>query len=251
MRSSYKRLSALLLLASAVSPVLTAHAETEIDTAQLERLIQNANRVQLKLQKQLDSQASEITTLRGQVEQYSYQIKQLTDRQRQLLIDMDSLRSQSAQTKDSFSGSQSSAVQSSSAETTASQASSPSSSGSEKEDYQTAVDLLLKQKDYPAAIEAFKAFQTNYPDSEYIPNSHYWLGQLYYSQGQDMDAAKSFAAVIAYEDSSKRADALVKLADIAKRKNNPEAAKKYYQKAIDEYPNSSSAQLAQSALSNL
>ncbi|MGB2078253.1 MAG: tol-pal system protein YbgF [Vibrio sp.] len=245
MLGSYKRLFSLLLLVGAVSPVLTAHAATETDKVeQLERLIQNANRVQLKMQKQLDAQASDITSLRGQVEEYSYQIKQLTERQRQLLIDLDDLRSSTAA---STPASTSAAVTSEPSQSS----SSVSASGSEKADYQAAVDLLLKQKDFDGAKSAFQSFQQNYPDSSYIPNTHYWLGQLYYSQNQDVDATKSFAAVIAYSDSSKRADALVKLADIAKRNNKPDVAKKYYQKAIDEYPNSSSAQLAQSALANL
>jgi TolA-binding protein len=54
--------------------------------------------------------------------------------------------------------------------------------------------------------------------------------------------------VIAYEDSNKRADSLVKLGDIARRNNKPGVAKKYYQQVVDEYPNSSSAEKAKQYL---
>ena len=50
--------------------------------------------------------------------------------------------------------------------------------------------------------------------------------------------------MVSDKDSPKRADALVKLGDIAKRNNNVKAANKYYQQVIKEYPNSSAAKLA-------
>lgn len=121
-------------------------------------------------------------------------------------------------------------------------------SGDEQSAYQAAVDLILKDRDYDGAITALKDFQVKYPNSGYAANAHYWLGQLYFAKKQDVDSAKSFAAVASYKDSSKRADALVKLGDIAKRNNNDKAANKYYQQVISEYPNSSAAKLAQSNL---
>jgi TolA-binding protein len=70
------------------------------------------------------------------------------------------------------------------------------------------------------------------------------LGQLYFAKKQDKEAATSFAAVVSYKESNKRADALVKLGDIAKRNNNEAQAKKYYQQVVDEYPTSASAKVA-------
>ncbi|MCV5231961.1 tol-pal system protein YbgF, partial [Escherichia coli] len=84
--------------------------------------------------------------------------------------------------------------------------------------------------------------------STYSANSHYWLGQLYFAKKQDKDAVKSFAAVVSYKDSNKRADALLKLGEIAERNNNAAQAKKYYQQVVDEYPGSASAKLAGSKL---
>lgn len=54
--------------------------------------------------------------------------------------------------------------------------------------------------------------------------------------------------MLGFEKSNKRADALVKLGDIAKRGNKADEAKKYYEQVISEYPGSSSAKVAQSNL---
>ncbi|MEF1175189.1 tol-pal system protein YbgF, partial [Vibrio sinaloensis] len=125
-----------------------------------------------------------------------------------------------------------------------------SSNADEQTAYQNAVDLILKKRDYTGAIAAFQQFQKDYPDSSFTPNSHYWLGQLYFAKKQDKEAVKSFAAVISYQDSNKRADALVKLGDIASRNNNAEQANKYYQQVLDEYPSSASAKLAKERIKN-
>lgn len=114
--------------------------------------------------------------------------------------------------------------------------------------YQNAVDLILKKRDYAGAIAAFQKFQTDYPNSTFSANAHYWLGQLYFAKKEDKEAAKSFAAVVSDKGSNKRADALVKLGDIAKRNNNAEQARKFYQQAVDEYPDSASAKIAKENL---
>ena len=161
----------------------------------------------------------------------------MLQRQRELFIEIDKLRSQVSQ-----------ANVEPQPEKTESKGGTFSADVDEKTAYQNAVDLILEKRDYTGAIAAFQAFQKKYPDSNFTPNSHYWLGQLYFAKKQDKEAVKSFAAVVAYKDSVKRADALVKLGDIAMRNNNEAQAKKYYQQVVSEYPNSSSAELAKKNL---
>lgn len=224
---------------STVVSVASAHAASnETDVERLERLLQNRNRVQLQMQTQMDEMALEISELRGQLERNSYNMEQMLQRQRDLFIDLDKLRSQMG----------TAAVAS-----TATQEKKPSkgtfsTNADEQTAYQNSVDLILKKEDYTGAIAAFKQFQTDYPDSSFAPNAHYWLGQLYFAQRQDKEAEQSFKAVLEFQDSNKRADALVKLGDIAKRGNDLETAKKYYQRVVDEHPTSSSAKVATSRL---
>ncbi|MFH4782230.1 tol-pal system protein YbgF [Vibrio diabolicus] len=250
MFSNTKRAVALTLLASAVNFAFAAPApvsdlnstssvsksrSSETEVERLERLLQNRNRVQLQMQQQIDQMSQEISELRGQLERNSYEMKQMLQRQRELFVELDRVRGE---------------IKSAPA-----QEAKPAKTGGqytpnvdEQTAYQNAVDLILKKRDYTGAIAAFQQFQKDYPDSTYSANSHYWLGQLYFAKKQDKDAVKSFAAVVSYKDSNKRADALLKLGEIAERNNNAAQAKKYYQQVVDEYPGSASAKLASSKL---
>ncbi|MEZ8100344.1 tol-pal system protein YbgF [Vibrio bivalvicida] len=256
MFSNLKRVVTLTLLASAASSLLAAPAPVsdlsgsntatssssvrgnETDVQRLERLLENRNRVQLQMQQQLDEMALEISELRGQLEKSTYDMQQMLQRQRELFIELDKVRSQTSVP----------VVQATSDTSEKPKGGTFSSDVDEQTAYQNSVDLILKKRDYTGAIAAFQQFQKDYPDSTFTPNSHYWLGQLYFAKKQDKEAVKSFAAVIAYKESNKRADALVKLGDIAQRNNNAEQAKKYYQQVVEEYPNSASAKLAKERL---
>lgn len=251
MFSNLKRVLTLTLLASAASATLAAPAPVsdlgnrttlsrstakETDVERLERLLENRNRMQLQMQKQLDDMALEINELRGQIERNNYDMQQMLQRQRELFVELDSLRSNASKRPVATESSEEVPL------------GTFSSDADEQAAYQNAVDLILKKRDYAGAITAFKQFQKNYPNSSFASNAHYWLGQLYFAQRQDQDAAKSFTAVLNYQDSAKRADALVKLGDLATRNNNATQAKKYYQQVIKEYPNSASAKVAKDNL---
>ncbi|MDF2153710.1 tol-pal system protein YbgF [Vibrio sp. CAU 1672] len=222
-------------LNSSTSSVSQTRTSPETDIERLERMLQNRNRVQLQMQQQIDQMSLEINELRGQLERNSYEMQQMLKRQRELFVELDRVRGEikAAPVKEA-------------------QPEQPvgkfSTNVDEQTAYQNAVDLILKQRDYTGAIDAFLQFQKDFPDSTYSANSHYWLGQLYFAKKQDKEAVKSFAAVVAYEKSNKRADALVKLGDIAARNDNAEQAKKYYQQVVDEYPGSASAKVANSKL---
>lgn len=257
MFSNLKRIVTLTLLASAAGQVLAAPApvsdlsnsssastsraqqsSSESNAQRLERLLENRNSVQLKMQQQLDDMALEISELRGQLERNSYDMQQMLQRQRELFIELDRVRGEMKNTTTS----------SSQPTTDTDIAGTFSSNVDEQTAYQNAVDLILKKRDYSGAIAAFQQFQKDYPDSNFASNAHYWLGQLYFAKKQDKEATQSFAAVLTYSDSNKRADALVKLGDIAKRNNNTAQANKYYQQVVDEYPTSASAKVAKENL---
>lgn len=252
--SNLKRIIPLTLLASAATFMVAAAApvtdlnssSTSSGTAssssieRLERLINSRNQIQLQLQQQLDGLSEELSEMRGMVERNSYELDQMLDRQRQLYIEIDTLRTaKPAVTVTTPTDPSDKSTGAYATDTNENQA------------YQNAVDLILKEKDYEGAAKAFKDFIAGYPDSVYASNAHYWLGQLYFSQKNDIEAAKSFAKVVSYSDSNKRADALLKLGDLAQRNSNTAAAKKYYQKVVTEYSESTSAQTARKQLRNL
>ncbi len=268
MNSNVKRILPLLLLVSSAAHVVAEPApvsdlnsnvtttstpssnqsvtptqrSSESSIERLERLLKSGNRVQLAMQQQLDEIATELSELRGNVERNSYDLGQMLERQRDLYRELEAVRSQPAaeSTVPEDSGTDSGSAQGSYA-----------TSSSENEEYQAAVNLILKDKNYTGAISAFETFLTSYPESVFTPNANYWLGQLFFAQKNDVEAAKNFAQVISFADSNKRADALLKLGDLARRNNNNEAAKKYYQLAVDDYPKSTTASQAADNLKKL
>lgn len=250
--SNLKRIIPLTLLASAATLVVAAPAPvTDLNATttssapasstsieRLERLIKSRNQIQLQLQQQLDGLSEELSGMRGMVERNSYELDQMLERQRQLYIEIDTLRTAKP-------------VPVVPAAEGTSDSGSYAADTNENEAYQNAVDLILKKKDYAGATKAFQDFVAAYPDSVYSSNAHYWLGQLYFAQKNDIEAAKSFAKVVSYTDSNKRADALLKLGELAKRNNNKAAAEKYYQKVVTEYPDSTTAKTADKQLKSL
>ena len=253
--SNLKRIIPLTLLASAATlvvaapaPVTDLNATTTSSTPassssieRLERLIKSRNQIQLQLQQQLDGLSEELSEMRGMVERNSYELDQMLERQRQLYIEIDTLRTAKpvpvvAPTEGTVDSDSSGSY---------------ATDTNENEAYQNAVDLILKKKDYAGATKAFQEFVVAYPDSVYSSNAYYWLGQLYFAQKNDIEAAKSFAKVVSYSDSNKRADALLKLGELAKRNNNGAAAENYYKKVLTEYPDSTTAKTADKQLKSL
>lgn len=254
--SNLKRIIPLTLLASAATLVVAAPAPvTDLNASsnstssapassasieRLERLIKSRNQIQLQLQQQLDGLSQELSEMRGMVERNSYELDQMLERQRQLYIEIDNIRTAKPTVEAKPEATEGGSTEGAYAADT-----------NENAAYQNAVDLILKEKNYAGATKAFQEFVTAYPDSVYSSNAHYWLGQLYFAQKNDVEAAKSFAKVVSYTDSNKRADALLKLGEVAKRNNNDAAAKKYYQKVVSEYPDSTTAKTAVSKLKSL
>lgn len=86
------------------------------------------------------------------------------------------------------------------------------------------------------AMVAFQNFIKNYPDSTYLPNANYWLGQLNYNKGKKDDAAYYFASVVKnYPKSPKAADAMFKVGVIMQDKGDTAKAKAVYQQVISKY----------------
>jgi tol-pal system protein YbgF len=240
--SNSVRTLALALLVSVAAPVAATSAPvTEVGAGsttvdRLERMLQARNQMQLDMQRQLDQMAQELSTLRGNVERNSYEIKQVVERQRDLYREVDTLRT---------------AKQATPAPKDTAKDASPVSFTDDKSEnaaYEAAVNLILKEKDYQGATKAFKAFLAQYPESVYTANAHYWLGQLYFSKNNFEQANQEFTAVSEFKDSNKRADALLKLGLIAQKEGNGNQAKQYFQQVIDTYPDSTSAKQAKNAM---
>ncbi|BCO12266.1 tol-pal system protein YbgF [Aeromonas hydrophila] len=213
--------------------------------ALLERTLNARLRLQAELQQQVDSLQGEVSELRGQLEQQTYQMEQSQERQRQLYQELDKVaNNQPAATP--------AAPAVAAASATSAAAANYSTNLNENQAYDAAVNMVLKEKNYDKAIPAFEGFIKQYPSSSYVPNAHYWLGQLLFNKGDRTGAAAQFTTVATkFSKSPKRADALLKLGMLAQLDGKKAEAKNFYEQVIKGYPNTSPAQLAKQSLSKL
>lgn len=196
------------------------------------RLLESRNRMQMRMQNQLTQLSQELREIKGGMELFEHKISEIENRQRDLyqLVEQPKVDSP----------------------TTAAGKTATAVSAGEQSAYQAAVDLVLVNKDYNQAITAFEAFVIDYPQSEYLANSHYWLGQLLYQQKKRKEARIAFLTVSEkFPESAKRADSLFKIGVIDEYLGELASAKDFYQKVLKEYPNSSAAGLAQKHLDAL
>ena len=109
-----------------------------------------------------------------------------------------------------------------------------------------------KRRTTTKAIPAFQGFIKQYPSSGYVPNAHYWLGQLLFNKGDRSGAAAQFSTVAnKYSKSPKRADALLKLGMLAQLDGKKAEAKSFYEQVIKGYPGTTSAKLAEQSQAKL
>ncbi|NCB58161.1 MAG: tol-pal system protein YbgF [Gammaproteobacteria bacterium] len=240
------------ILMAAVFSVSLVHAdELEDRVLKLERMVNARNLSQIEMQQQIDALTNDIRSLRGALEESNYKLQQATDRQKALYQELDKLQQSSQAPAAPVSAGTQAAPQPAAAMPAAAPATPAAApaSGSESNDYESAVNLVIKEKNYAKAIPAFDTFIASYPNSALQPGAHYWLGQLQLNQG-DREQAKAHFLTVAqkYKDSPKRPEAIYKLGVIAKADGDKEKANKFFQLVIKQYPNTSAAQLAQKAM---
>lgn len=217
----------------------------------LERITNAQGQLFSQLQQQLSDNQRDIDSLRGQIQENQYQLNQVVERQKQILLQLDSQGSanSSANTGAAAADSAASASTASDASSTTAApvaSTAPASSGDANTDYNRAVDLVLVKKQNDQAITAFQSFVKQYPDSTYQPNANYWLGQLFYNKGKKDDSAYYFAVVVKnYPKSPKAPDAMYKVGVIMQEKGQADKAKAVYQQVIKQYPTSDAAKQAQ------
>ncbi|CAO97337.1 cell division protein CpoB [Erwinia tasmaniensis] len=243
---------------ASISSVGSGSVEDRVTT--LERISNAQAQLLQQLQQQLSETQNDIDSLRGQIQENSYQLNQVVERQKSIYQQIDSLSSSAGATTTGNADKTATAPDGAAADNSADSkaasnnaaASTPVQSGDANTDYNAAVALVLEKKQYDSAISAFQAFVKKYPDSTFQPNANYWLGQLNYNKGKKDDAAYYFATVVKnYPKSPKSADALFKVGVIMQEKGDKAKAKAVYQQVIKLYPNSEAAKLSEKRAATL
>ncbi len=184
---------------------------------------------------QVNSMSTQMDMLRGQIEDLNHQV---ADLQKQVTA--------LAQAQATAAATQAQAA----ASDTKASSTADAPSAAEQSAYQGAYNLMAK-KSYTPAIKAFNNFLTKYPKSTLNPNVHYWLGDLYLTQGQPDLASKQYRSVINTQDATKRPDAMVKLGTILLAYGDNSHAKTLFQNVVKQYPGTPEATQAKAHLKDI
>lgn len=223
---------AVLLLTALALPA-TAAEPLEARVARLERQMESQALVEMATR--LDRLEQEVQQLRGQVEEQTYAITELRQRQRDLYLDIDRRLSRlereggasapqamvappvaapAAPSVSAPTAPAAVAVTAAPAPAPAPAAPAPLSAANadkEREAYQQAFDQLRELR-YEQAITAFRAFLKEYPDGRYGHIAQYWIGEANYAQRNFKQAVADYRVLLQrYPKSPKLAEAMLKI----------------------------------------
>lgn len=193
----------------------------------------------------------EVLELRGLVEQQSFEIRQLKQQRLDDYLDLDRRLSQvaaGASTAGSATGS--AAVPPASDVPSAPISAEPPLDAAQADElsaYRSAIDLVLKQRDFDGGAAALQRYLQDFPSGHYSANALYWLGQIYL-QKNDQEQSKRWFEQMAeqYPNHQKTPEAKFKLARLYHAEGKSEQAKKLLQEVADS--NSTAASLARDFL---
>lgn len=255
------------------------------DVKKMGRLIDN--RAVLELMQNVEELGSEISQMRGELEQQTHDISEIKKRQRELYLDIDrrmrviesGASAQAAavapvevpglneatepaqpETPATETGVTASGSTGLIADTNTSMSTEPTSAASqastttsseEQAAYQAAFDTL-KEGRYKKAKTELKRFLAKYPDSSFAGNAQYWLGEAYYVTREFDQGIVEFEHVLSrYPGSSKVADAMLKLGYTYYEKKQFNKAKIMLNELRKRYPKATAARLANKRLDRM
>ena len=250
-------------------PAVAPKAVLSIDERikRLERLLDNEALVDMLMR--MDTMQTESQERQGEVENLNHAIESIKQRQRDLYLDMDRRLRQLelAASKPAAATAPASAASAvptpglmvTPAATAAMPAAAPAAvaplvaadPAAERDTYQQAFDLL-KQGQYDQAITAFQSFLASYPTGNFTDNAQYWLGEANYVTRRFEVAEQEFRKVLEqHPDSSKSADAMLKLGYTYYELSNWESARKTLEGVISHFPNTTVGRLAENRLQKM
>jgi len=259
-RSSFLIIAALLISVSG-----TSYAESSMSVEQrlgrLENLL--SSQVLIEQSQRVEQIQQELTSLRGLLENQENQLSLIKQRQRNLYQDIDrrlndlEIKGGGAVGETPASAiampSSSIGLPSAGSPSSASAVSPPALSNDKngKSAYTQAFNTL-KEGRYKQAIEEFKAFQKNYPESAYGANAQYWLGETYSVSRDYKTSLSEFQRVVSeYPESNKVEGALLKIGFTYYEMQDWVSAKSALELVINKYPGTTVARKAKERLQRM
>jgi len=247
-----KVLLCLLPISAAYSEPLLKYDETGFSKArplndqkspinQTSALQEEVNTLRYELFQQQETFQEKLQGMQGILEEQRYQIDQLKKAERNRYADLDRRMT---------------AVETQASQQTPRVTNNSTTRTMAEEDKKTYFDAIQKveNKEYNAAIAELVLYLEFFPEGKYLPQAHYWLGELYLALKEpEYDTAISHFETVVNDFSvhAKAPDSLYKLGKTQLILKNKESARVYFEKLIQQYPSSASAALAETELSKI
>ncbi|MCL2590544.1 MAG: tol-pal system protein YbgF [Betaproteobacteria bacterium] len=230
---------AALFLAGSAQAALFGDSETRQQVNDLKQEMQGrletVTNGQFELANQLEQMRTENARLRGQLEVLLNEIESLKNRQRDFYVDLDNRVRQIETNIQNAASAQANA---------AGNTGSTSSGG-----YEAALGLLREGR-AAEALAGFDTYISSHPDSDNLPEAHFWAGTAALQTKNVAAANKYFNTVLGrWPKSAVAPDAMLGLANGQLAINDRRSAQKTLQSLIDRYPSSNAAKTAKQHLS--
>lgn len=196
---------------------------------------QLSNITQMNMPARIDQLQQQVNQLQGQLAEQNHQLQTMQDQQKSFYAD---LTQQISALKTAPNISSTGKVSAANTTTAA------PASANEQASYQNAFNALAAKK-YDQAVSGFQAYLQQYPNGQYVSNSHYWLGEIYFLQNKTDLASAEFQTILKqYPKDQKVPDAMLKLAFINDNSGKKDLARQQLQQIVKQYPGTPAAQLA-------
>ncbi len=121
----------------------------------------------------------------------------------------------------------------------------------EQTEYDTAL-AILREGRYADAAQAFKQFLARYPNSAFVSNASYWLGETYYVTRDFDQSLTTFTGLVTnHPQSPKVSDSYLKIGYIHYEKKDWKAARQALETVVNSYAGTTAARLAADRLARM
>jgi tol-pal system protein YbgF len=226
--------------------------DNEARIVKLEELIRNIGVVELV--RSIEQTNTEIARLRGQIEVLANENQQLQKRQRDFYLDIDS---RLKRLEGVPAGTQPATPPAGDAPATTPPAPQAQHTPTKEEQAREmkaydAASNLFRRNDFRSAIEAFRAFLKDYPESQLAVNANYWIGISYANLRDYRNALTTQQEILArHPQSAKAPDAMLAIAAIQIEQGDAGSARNTLEDIIARYPGSEAAGKARTRLAAL
>lgn len=182
----------------------------------------------------------EVMEIRGQLEEFSFQVNQLQKDGRDQYLDLDERISRlTSQEADKQASPKAPAPKG------------QSSQQNEEAAYKKAF-AHIRAKRFDEAKQALEQQVQTYPKGTYAANAHYWLGEVHMAKGRYDDAGVSFKKVLSdFPKSAKVPDASYKLGRVYDLLGDPKKSREILLTVVQQYPQTAAARLSETYLETL